>query len=172
MDLNLPKKRTFIGPASIWKRLLAFVIDLFLVDFFIVGPFRKVIGNILPTPESFTETFVFLESNPAQMDLLLLIFTLASAIIIAYFVLSQYLIGQTLGCRLLRIKVVTPADAKGKVFVTPNFWQCLVRNMFLLPFVPFILLWIADPVYYFIAKKHQRLSEWLSRSQVVEVYAY
>jgi hypothetical protein len=55
-------------------------------------------------------------------------------------------------------------------FERPRFWQCLVRNLFMIPTLPFVLLWAAEPVYFFAARKGQRLTEWMSRTKVVEQY--
>jgi uncharacterized RDD family membrane protein YckC len=163
MDLNLPEKRVFIGPATLWKRVAAFVFDLFIIDFFIIGFFRNLISDIF-TATDFTSAYNILEANPSQSNTLVMILTLMVMLALAYFVLLQYLLGQTVGSILLNLKIV----ASDKDALT--FWQCLVRNIFIIPAVPFILLWIIDPAYLLFAKKGQRLTEWLSNTRVVEQF--
>ena len=53
-----------------------------------------------------------------------------------------------------------------------KLWQLLVRNLFLIPFFPFVLLWIVDPAFMFFTKDNKRLSEILSKTKVVEKYQY
>jgi uncharacterized RDD family membrane protein YckC len=161
MDLNLPEKRVFTGPATLWKRVAAFVLDLFVIDFFVLGFFRNILSGLFTTAD-FTSTYRVLEANPAQANTLMMIVSVMVMLALAYFVLLQYLLGQTVGDIVLNLKVV--ADDH----MVPNFWQCLVRNMFIIPAVPFILLWIIDPAYLFFAKKGQRLTEWLSNTRLVE----
>lgn len=168
MDLNLPEKRVFIGPANIWKRMLALVIDLLVLDFFVIGFFRDILMNIVGEPSSIMTTVLLLEQNAQAMRSITLIFMLMVMLAMAYFALLQYTIGQTVGGILLNINVVQQVSEKE--FVRPNLWQCVTRNLFLIPAVPFIFLWIADPLYMIFAKKGQRLTEWLSQTKVVERY--
>jgi hypothetical protein len=165
MDLKLPEKRVFIGPANIWKRILALLIDLLVLDFFVIGFFRDILIGIVGDGEAFSR-YTLLEGNEAVMGSLSMVFMLIVTLVITYFVLLQYAIGQTIGCLVLNIYVVHPESEKE--LVRPKFWQCIVRNLFVIPTLPFILLWVIDPVYMLFAKKGQRLTEMLSRTRVVE----
>ncbi len=166
MDLRLPEKRVFIGPASLWKRMLALVFDILLLDIFVLGAFNSVVERMIGTKTGITALYSMLEQNSTQVQALTLLFMIVILITLAYFVLLQYATGQTLGCILLNIHVVEQAGEKD--FRRPKFWQSLVRNLFLIPAVPFIFLWIIEPVYLYFAKKNQRLTEWLSNTLVVE----
>ena len=168
MDLDLPQKPVFLGPATLWKRIAAFIFDLFVIDFFILSLFRDIIAKTLGENSDILSTYSMIENNPAQMQALTLVFALITLLSITYFVLSQYATGQTLGCMLMRIMVVAQVG-KGK-YADPTFTQCIIRNAFLIPTIPFILLWIVDPLYLLFTKKGQRLTEWLSSTMVIEQY--
>ena len=166
MDLNLPKKSVFLGPATLWKRVLAFVVDLFILDFFVLSVFGGVVDKILGgTGELFT-AYSMLQQNSVQADTLIMVFSIIVMLMLAYFVILQYATGQTLGCMLFDIHVVEQVGESK--FIRPGFWQSVLRNIFIIPAVPFILLWVVDPLYLFFVKKGQRLTEMLSRTRVVE----
>ena len=61
-SLNLPNERKFKGPAIIWKRFIAFIIDLLIIDFAFAYPFRRVITRIMPAG-GFSETYAALANN-------------------------------------------------------------------------------------------------------------
>jgi uncharacterized RDD family membrane protein YckC len=113
-------------------------------------------------------TYAMLEESDVTLQALSMVFILIVMLAMTYFVLMQYAVGQTLGRMVLNVYVVQQVDDKN--LTRPRFWQCLVRNIFLIPTIPFVLLWIVDPVYFFFAKKGQRLTEWLSKTRVVEQF--
>jgi uncharacterized RDD family membrane protein YckC len=168
MDLKLPEKRVFIGPATLWKRMLAFILDLIILDFFVVAAFRGVMTRVAGDTTGFMATVRKLGENSLQLQAITMMFMIIVMLAMTYFVLLQYATGQTLGCMLLSIHIVF---AQGEnEFERPRFWQCLVRNLFMIPTLTFVLLWAAEPVYFFAARKGQRLTEWMSRTKVVEQY--
>ncbi|MFC1741461.1 RDD family protein [Nanoarchaeota archaeon] len=167
-NLNLPEKRVFIGPANLWKRILAFVVDILILEFLVIGIFKGVIEKILGSTGDVWSTYRMLEENSSQLRALSMLFMLIVTLALVYFVLLQYAVGQTVGCLLLNLHVVQQLG--DKEFTRPGFWQCVLRNMFIIPTIPFVILWIADPVYFFFAKRGQRLTEWLSRTRVVEQF--
>lgn len=166
MKLDLPEKKVFIGPARVWKRILAFVLDLFVIDFFVLSFFQDVADKMLGSGAGFMTTYQLLENNPSQANALFGLFMMMILLVLAYFVLLQYAAGQTIGCILFNIYVV--AETGDKQFDRAGFWQCLLRNLFLIPAVPFIFLWIIDPLYLAFARNGQRFTEWLSRTRVIE----
>jgi uncharacterized RDD family membrane protein YckC len=168
MDLNLPEKRVFTGPATLWKRGFAFLLDIFIIDFFIFTAFKAVLAEILGNTTDVMSAYAMLQQNEAQANVLFMIFTVMVMLALAYFVLLEYLLGQTVGCILLNLKVV--AQQGEKEFSMMTFWQSLSRNIFMIPAIPFILLWIADPLYLVLTKKGQRLTEWLSSTRVIEQF--
>ncbi|MBI4738492.1 RDD family protein [Candidatus Woesearchaeota archaeon] len=165
MDLELPQRHSFLGPAVLWKRALAFIIDLFVIDLFIFSSFRQILLSSLGSSAGFSATYHFLLSNSEIRRALLYVFILVSLFVLSYFILLEYLTGQTIGKMIVNILVVSVRDPNRAG--TPGFLQCLVRSIFLFPVVPFIILWLIDPIYY-LFNKDQRFLEYLSQTRVVE----
>jgi uncharacterized RDD family membrane protein YckC len=162
--LSLLKKRSFKGPASIWKRLFAFILDLLIIDVVAGFPFRRMLSNVLPQT-GFIETYQFLVTNPSLRTTLFLISLALSFIALLYFSVLEYYTGQTIGKILANITV--ESDTKKLLF-----WQCIVRNLFLIPVFPLALLWIIDPIWLFYTKGQKRLSDVFAKTRVVEQITY
>ncbi len=158
--LNLPRQATFKGPAALWKRIAAFFIDFFLLDFVIGSPFQKIIGKYLPM-SSFSEAYAYYQSSPETFASLSIIMVAYGLLALLYFSILEYKTGQTIGKMLLKVKV--EADHQ-------NYFLYLIRSMFLLFLFPFMLLIIIDPVFMMFNKEGRRLSEILSKTRTVEVY--
>jgi len=167
-ELNLPQRHVFIGPAQIWKRLLALLVDLAVLDFFVFSFFTDVSKILLGDSADIMATYRMLQENTSRTSAIVMVMAIVIMLAFVYFVLLQYATGQTVGMMLLNLQVVFQVGEKE--FSMPSFWQCLIRNMFLIPAMPFILLWIIDPLYLFFTKKNQRLTEWLSQTRVIEQY--
>ena len=167
-ELNLPQRHVFIGPAQIWKRLLALLVDLAVLDFFVFSFFTDVSKILLGDSADIMVTYRMLQENTSRTSAIVMVMAIVIMLAFVYFVLLQYATGQTVGMMLLNLQVVFQVGEKE--FSMPSFWQCLIRNMFLIPAMPFILLWIIDPLYLFFTKKNQRLTEWLSQTRVIEQY--
>jgi len=163
--LNLPKEKSFKGPATIWKRALAFVVDLLIINLIILFPFRRLFQKILPESASFTETYNFINQNSDFSSAVTFLTIVVALLSILYFYLLEKRLHQSIGKMLFNIYVVS--DNKDI-----HRWQLLVRNIFLIPIFPFILLWILDPLFLFFTKNNQRLSEILSKTKVIENYKY
>jgi len=161
--LRLPKERTFTGPALVWKRLLAFVADLLIINLVIFFPFKRIIQRAIPEFGSYSEAYSFLSSNQSYTTTLTVVSLVMSVFAILYFVLLEQKIGQTPGKMLFNISVVS--DVK-KI----RCWQFIVRSLFIIPIFPFVLLWVIDPLFMFFTKTSQRLSEILSKTKTVERY--
>lgn len=167
-DLNLPERRMFVGSASIWKRIAAFVLDLLIIDVLLLGSYDTLLRNILKA-DTATSIFQKLQSDSSISTLITMLFFVITMIILAYFILFDYLIGQTPGKILLNIRVVSLSEDG---FAEIAFWQAVIRSLFLIPTLPFIILWIADPAYLFFSKENQRLSELVCRTKVIETYMF
>jgi uncharacterized RDD family membrane protein YckC len=165
-NLNLPKEKSFIAPASLLKRFISYFIDLFIINFIIISPFGKLLKKILPEAISFSETYQYIQSNPAITTTLTILSLTIGILIVAYFTFFEYFMQQTPGKILMR-QYITKEIGKELRFI--NY---LVSNLTFLPFFPFILLWIIDPVYMIISPKNQRLMERLTRILVVEKYSF
>ena len=117
-----------------YKRILALLLDILLFEFTIARPF---VGTSLTNTN---------EVLVAGVLLLPLFFV--------YLVGSQYLVRQTLGMMMFNYRVV--GDDK--------LWRYVVRNLFVIPTIPCIVLWVVEPIYYFI--KGDRLTEVWSQTSV------
>jgi len=161
--LNLPKEKTFTGPATLWKRAVAFVIDILIINLIILFPFRKLFQKILPDSLSFTETYSYINQDSGFNNIVMFLTLVVAFLSILYFYILEKKLHQSIGKMLFKIYVVgDEKEIKG--------WQLLVRNMFLIPLFPFILLWILDPIFLIFNKNGQRLSEILSKTKVIEKY--
>ncbi|MFH1409545.1 MAG: RDD family protein [Nanoarchaeota archaeon] len=156
--LKLPKARMMTAPASLFRRFVAFLADLVIIDFFIIGPFRGYLTGIVPE-SSIGAIARFLSENPGIMNQLVIVLSIISALSIAYFAILEFKLGQTLGKILMNITVVSD---KKKL----SLWQCILRNVFLTPIFPFVLLWVIEPV--FLIFWRRRLLEILSRTRTVQ----
>ncbi|MFH1642299.1 MAG: RDD family protein [Nanoarchaeota archaeon] len=159
--LNLPKERIFTGPASLVKRSLAFIIDIILISF-IIYPLENILRNIIPNTASYKDAITVL-NNPEYLTLITTVSILIAIVAVIYFSFLEYRLGQTVGKILTNIFVIS--DTKEL-----KYWQCLVRALFLLPFIPFILLWVIDPLYIIFTKGNNRFSDILSKTKVIENY--
>lgn len=162
--LNLPADREFIGPALIWKRIAAFFIDIAVINLFVLFPFRSLFQGIMPKDYNFSEAYRILSSSANFTGFLTSVSLVMSILIMLYFLMLERKMSQTIGKMLMKVYVMSDnKDLKA--------WQLLARNLVFLPVFPFILLWIADPLFMFFTKTNQRLSEILSRTRVVERYS-
>src|SRR3989344_6913912 len=161
--LKLPKKKTFTGPALIWKRIAAFLIDMAIINLFVLFPFRKLFDSIVPKNYSFSESYKFLSTSADFTGFISSVSFIMSIFIILYFYLVEKKMQQTIGKAIMKIYIVSDNIELKK-------WQLLVRNIVFIPLFPFILLWLADPLFMLFNKSNQRLSEILSRTRVVQKY--
>ncbi len=146
--------------APLGKRFFAFLIDLFIVFFFIVSPFTMLYEQILPSaPLGLMDAFSSLEQNPVVIRQLNIISFFMAVYAVLYFVLLEYLGSQTVGKKFLNLFVVSETG-------TLSFWQCIVRNLELLPFFPFIIFWILDPVS--LKWTGQRFFERISKTRTIQ----
>lgn len=162
--LKLPKQKTIEGPASIIKRTLAFIIDILLINIVIMFPFRDFFSSIPTENLSFAEAFTYLNSPEFQSTTILLsIFS--SILSIMYFMILEGKYRQSVGKILMKLRI--KSNTKELTFL-----QNLGRNMYLIPIFPFIILWIIDPMFILFTKERKRLSEIISKTEVVQNYNY
>ena len=154
----------------IWKRLLSFIIDILILEFFIIGSFRIPISKLIGNNKGIMETYTAMQQNLFLTEKFTAIIILISLLSYFYFVLLEYLIGQTPGKIILKLKTIKIPNLAGKkeYNTIPKFWQCLIRSLFIFPITPFIFLWILDPLFFFFSPNKQRLIEYLSKTVVVQ----
>ena len=163
--LNLPKERTFVGPALLWKRIAAFFIDITIINLFILFPFRSLFQNIIPKDYSFSEAYNLLSTSIDYTKFISSVSFAMLILVILYFFMMERKMQQTIGKMLMKIYVVSDNNQL-------KAWQLLARNLVFIPIFPFVLLWILDPLFMFFTKTNQRLTEILSRTRVVEKYNF
>ncbi|MBS3131381.1 RDD family protein [Candidatus Woesearchaeota archaeon] len=159
--LNLPEEKTFTGPAIVWKRIAAFAVDILIINFVLLFPFRSALQEAIPETSSFSETFRMLEQSSSLTSTLTVIGVMAGVLALLYFYMLEKRIGQTPGKMMFNIKVVSEHGSS---------WPFFVRSLFLLPVFPFILLIFIDPVVMLFNKEGQRLSEILGKTRVIEEF--
>ena len=163
-NLNLPKEKVFTGPALLWKRIAAFLIDMAIIMFVVSFPFRKLLQNSVPQNYSFSQMYEYL-SKSSGTSYLASVYFVMSILAFLYFYMCERKMSQTIGKKLMNVYVVSDNSETKR-------WQFLVRSLLFIPIFPFDLLFIADPLFMLFTKSNQRLSEILSRTRVVENYKF
>ena len=141
-----PRKQKVSQPASIWRRGLAFLIDIIILDIFITAPFTSVFADLVARSEAVDA--LSMTYTGAEIGALFIVFM----IMFTYFVLFEYLLKQTPGMMALQLKV----EGSGSLFVA------ILRNIFLFPIPPFIFLWLIEP--FCIAVFKRTSMEYLSQT--------
>jgi len=159
VDLNLPKQRKMKADAAVWKRIVSFLIDFFIIQLIILGPFSSAMQGMIPVTDDFMQNYNMIQNNP---DIVTNLIPMIAAIIIlvySYFVVFEFKLRQTPGKMFfnLELKANDKKLTLGKIFL---------RNLAVIPVFPFSLLWIIDPLYLIITGK--RLSDNFSKTSYVE----
>ncbi|MBN2421804.1 RDD family protein [Candidatus Woesearchaeota archaeon] len=163
--LNLPKKRKIEVNASLWKRIIAFIVDCFII-LIVAYPLFNVMMDYIPVPSLETDIISsvnymnsFLLTNPEIKNRINTVNLFILVIAFLYFLVMEFKLQQTPGKMLLKLDIRSIVKKQNKL----GFWQCFVRNLFIL----FNFIFLIDIVYYVI--KGQRLSDVLAKTKVVEV---
>lgn len=135
-QLKLPSQRVHIHNASFLKRLLAFIVDIIIMDFVIFSSFDALLLLKKPELSSILNGSTQVSSSLYATGVLLML------IAFCYFVLFEYLLSQTPGMMLLSIEVENV-----------TLWKAFVRNLYLIPLFPFPILWIMEPIYLLLRKR-------------------
>ena len=140
------------------KRLMAFLVDIILLNFIVAAPFRGLLSGMMPEGD-FNQVFNALTNNPDLVYQFNLIYIIIGVLAFIYFTLSEFKLQQSLGKMLFGLYVVGTEKR-------PSLLQVAVRNIFLIPVFPFILLIIVDPI--LLMFTHRRLSDIIAKTDVVE----
>ena len=162
--LNLPKAREITAPASLLKRFASYFIDFFIINIIIIGPFKKIVEHILPKDASASELYSYMQQSNEANVIIAAISVIIGILAVSYFTYFEYRTQQTPGKMLMKNFIV---PEKGKKL---TFWNYLLSNLTFVPFFPFILLWIIDPIHMFISQKNQRFMEKIANIVVMEKY--
>ena len=171
-DLKLPKPMVFMANASLWKRGAAFLIDLVILNAIVMAPFRSLIQKSIQVTD-FSTALSSVMQDSGLSGLLITISLIVSLLAVLYFAVLESRIGQSVGKLILGIYVVK--EEPGKITAKkdiPGFFTCLAKSLVLLPFFPFFILWLVDPLWMVFSKNRQRLSEVITRTRVIEFTEY
>jgi len=146
-----PRTAAIEAPAGFGRRAFALIFDILLLDLIITAPFTPLFTSMLARMDR--TAWMSMTYTGAEMAAIAIVFLLA----FAYFALFEYTIGQTPGMMLANIRARTQL----------TLWQAFVRNIFLLPAGPVIVLWIVEPI--IVALKQPSLLERVSNTRTVMV---
>jgi len=152
--LDLPGYQKYKGSAKSWKRIFAFIIDIFLIDLVIFSFFRPIFTSVGVSPVA------LFSSNAALTKVMVTTSILMSVLMLAYFTIFEFLLRQTPGKIFFNLKISSEI----------NIYQAFIRNLWAIPMFPFFLLWIIDPLLMFIRKDRRRLCEILSSTSTEESF--
>lgn len=148
-SLLRPRTAKISQEASFLRRAGAFLFDILLIDIVITAPFTPLFTSMVARVRT-TDVFELTYTN-TELTAIMLVFLIAYL----YFVVFEYVLGQTVGMSLLNIH----SDGDDRLFTM------LVRNSFLLPFFPFVMFWIIEPLA--IMFKRRGVLEYLTKTRTV-----
>lgn len=165
VNLKLPKGRNSLVYANPLKRITAFLLDFLLLYFIVIDSFASYFVKIFPKESaSFKMSYSYALMHQATMMHLYYAIIAMMAIIWFYFSFMQYKYSQTVGMMFFGLFVESTVSKE------LTFWQCAIRNIYLLPLFPIYLIWVISPIYYLF--KGERMLEMLSKTKTTEVIKY
>lgn len=155
--LNLPKKRFMATNASFWKRSIAFIIDILIMDLFFFTPFKKFL--LLPELEKMGFRELIQQSTAQLPNTFIASIIFMGIIALLYFSLQEYYLGHTIGKQIMGLRVI---GRKG-------FGYYLLRHAYIIPIFPFTIFWFVEP--FMLIRKKQRFLEQISKTVTIELTA-
>jgi len=158
--------KTFLLPATIWKRAGAFIIDIALLDIIVFSPFKANLTSLIAGADTYQKAFQILASSQETLSAVMMASFFMAILAIAYFTLLEWKLGQTVGkimFNLFLVQIPAKPDEKPS---KPGFFQVLISNLSLVPFFPFIFLWPVELIS--ILFTNHRFMERVARIQLVE----
>lgn len=151
------QRKITVKPAPVWRRIVAFIIDICFFMFVINRPFLIAYFSIMGvSTEQITLSYFMADS---QIGKYMLVSTFISSILmLVYFSATESVLGATLGKYLTGIKVISITGSNASII------QALVRN------IPktLIPLFAIDMIGIF-GRERQRFSEKLAGTYVVNI---
>jgi len=141
-----------------WRRSGAFLLDILIINLIIIYPFRGIFSNYFGKL-SFARSMA-LASQAIPSNVYWALFFI-SVLALLYFTFFDYYLGQTLGQMILKIKSISLKSDDGRI----DMWTAILRNCFVMPFFPFYIFWIVDPIY--LAFYKERFLEKISATKTV-----
>lgn len=150
-------RRTYSNvPAALWKRAVAYIIDILIINLIIIYPFRNLLN--LGEDAKFTEVYSHLAASPPLMYNILFVFLSIIILTILYWAVFEYKFSQTVGKMIMRISVISIGGGK------LSFNSAVVRN---LSKISTFLLGL-EVIFMLYKKTNQRYLETVSRTEVIE----
>ncbi len=143
--------------AGFWKRSIAFIIDILVINLVFFGPFKKFM--VFPELKHAGLRELIQKSTATLPPVLIASVILMSIIALLYFSLMEYYLGHTIGKQLMGLQVVGQR----------NFAYYLLRHVYIIPVFPFTILWFVEP--FMLIRKKQRFLEQLSKTATIELTA-
>ncbi len=172
---GVPGKRTVQLDSSLFKRALAFIADLLILNLVVIIPFRQALLSLVPAnlgPQALMEV---IQQNPALAVKLNYITFAIGSLMLIYFVVLEQKFGQSPGKMMLNLKVISARQKNNsnnkKKKSQIHLWQNIIRCLFLIPLFPLPLLIIIDPLTMLLTRRNRRLSDIISFTRVVEEVA-
>jgi uncharacterized RDD family membrane protein YckC len=125
--------------AGFWKRAIAFLFDLLVINLIIIWPFEGLLQKYFNSSMITKGIIAASDALPSKIYFAVL---LISVMALLYFTFMDYFIGQSAGMMLLNIKSISLNNNNNM-----TLWKALLRNCFILPFFPFYVFWIIEPIY-------------------------
>jgi hypothetical protein len=147
-DLLRPRKAKIVQDAGFFRRFCSFVIDVFILDLLVTAPFTPLFSSLVSRASNAGWNVHYTSTEIAAVIFLF-------ALIYLYFVLFEYFLGQTFGMMLANTRLAGD-DSLGTI---------MVRNSFIIPVFPFVLLWIAEPLAVFFWRRS--ILEQLTKTRTV-----
>ena len=139
------------------RRAISLLLDLLVINLVIIYPFRgifvKYFGK-LTLAQSFSDTIIL----PTNVYLALFFISLLALL---YFTFFDYYLGQTPGMMILKLKSISLRSEDQRI----GLWTAILRNCFILPFLPFYIFWVVEPIY--LAFYKERLLEKITFTKTV-----
>ena len=155
MDFDFSKGKLLKRDASIFKRLLAFILDLLIINIVIISPFQKVFLKLITPQSSILKMAEQLQGTSSLYSTMFFIVLLS----LAYFTFFEFKLSQTPGMMLFKLKVDQEL----------SFGKAVLRNLFIIPFFPFYIFWIIEPIH-LLFKQRRFLEEMTNTRTIEEVY--
>lgn len=124
---------------TFWRRAAAFLTDLMIINIITVSQFSTILykyADGITLSKGMTRQI----NLPSEVYIILFIISMMALL---YFTFFEYYLGQTVGDMIFRMKVVSLKETDERI----SLWTAVVRNCFIMPFFPFYIFWVIEPLY-------------------------
>ena len=146
---------------SFWRRAFSLLVDIVIINLVTSYPFSELSKKYFGEMTIAQAMTIGEQIIPSIMYWAVFIISILALL---YFTLFEYFLGQSPGQMLLRVKSVS-IDAKKKKI---TFWRALISNCFILPYFPFFVLWIVEPIHLIIYK--ERFLEHITHTKTIHEF--